>query len=112
MKDLPEGTTNFCPHPNSNESGICDLCLGKKMKNQKKEGNNYPIHRVLVRIDEIEYENGGCLYDLNYVDEFGYSTSDGLYDEVELIAKLLHMMRVVKQAPRFLMRNYARHAKK
>jgi hypothetical protein len=79
---------------------------------KNKRPCEYPTHRELVRIDEIEYENGGCLYDLNYVDEFGCSTSDGLYDEVEVIAKLLHMMKVVKQAPRFLIRNSARHDKK
>jgi hypothetical protein len=64
---------------------------------------NYKRHELL-KIEAVEYENGLILYDLIYNEDGEWLVSDGLYDEVEVLAKLLYHLQVIDKEPRLLIR--------
>lgn len=37
FKEMPEGETHSCSHENTNESGVCDKCLGVEDKQEEWE---------------------------------------------------------------------------
>ena len=82
-----------------------DEHCGESLKEAKANMEKiYPHREKLLEIDCIEYQDGLILYDLIYTDDEGNKTSEGLFDEVEVIAKLLYHMQVIDKDPRLLMR--------
>lgn len=59
----------------------------------------------LVTIRTIIYKDGKVLYDLEYERKDGTRSSDGLFTEMEVMAKLMAMMGVMKE-PRFFIPPY------